>query len=249
MKRRFFLLSAAAAGLTGLSAAAEEIKKLHAFSGSRFYDGDREYLLADIIAPSAFELSDGASTYFRESKSALNALLSGAVIEPEKAGPPTRWGGRVVYARRRGEQKTLQEELVAAGAVRVKPQSDNLESVSQLLALEQIARAKKRGLWALPDYRVIEATNANPAIGAFHLIEGIVTGAEKVKSRFYLNFGNDYLDDFTASAKGAHYRKWAAAGLDLANLQGARIRVRGFVEDINGPSIDLTHVKQVEILD
>lgn len=249
MRRREFIFAGIAAGSLGGAARAQEIKELRAISGDRFIDGDQEYLLADIIAPSAFKLSDGAATYFRQSESALNRLLSGAVIEPENAGPATRWGGRVVYARRRGEQKTLQEGLVAAGAVRVEPQTDNLEFIAQLLALEQIARNERRGLWALRDYRVIDAADATPAIGAFHLIEGIVTGAEKVKSRFYLNFGSDYLTDFTAGARGALYRKWSKSGLDLATLKDAPIRVRGFVANINGPSIDLTHVKQVEILD
>lgn len=248
MKRRVFLVASAAAGLLSAAARADETKKPKAFSGDRFYDGDQEFLLADIIAPSAFKLSGSASAYFRESKAALNALLSGAVIEPENAGPPTRWGARVVYARRQGEKETLQEALVARGVARVEPQTGDLEFITRLLTLEETARENNRGLWALPAYRVIGAANANPAIGAFHLIEGIVTGAEKVKSRFYLNFGSDYLTDFTAGARGALHRKWAAAGLDLVSLKDARIRVRGFVKDINGPSIDLIHVKQIELL-
>lgn len=248
MKRRLFLCAGASAGVIGAAAKAEETNALNAFSGDRFYDGDQEYLLADIVAPSAFKLSERAATYFRESKSALNALLSGAVIDRETAGPQTRWGGEIVYARRRGEEKTLQEALVATGAVRVEPQSDDLEFISNLLMLEQTARENKRGLWALQNYRVIDAEKANPAIGAFHLIEGVVTRAEQVKSRFYLNFGADYMSDFTAGARSALYRKWAATGLDLASLKGARIRVRGFVEKINGPSIDLTHAKQIERL-
>ncbi len=249
MKRRVFLFAGASAGLLGAAARGQEFKELRAFSGGRFYDGDQEYVLADIIAPSAFKLSDRASTYFGESKSALSALLRDAAIESENAGPPTRWGGRIVYARRGGEQKTLQETLVARGAVRVEPQTGDIEFISKLLTLEETARENNRGLWALPDYRVIDAADANSAIGAFHLIEGVVAAAEKVKSRFYLNFGSDYLTDFTAGARAALYRKWAATGLDLASLKGARIRVRGFVEDINGPSIDLKHVKQVEVLD
>ncbi len=247
MRRRAFLFASAAASMVGARVAAEEVKNAQAFSGARFYAGDQEYLLADIIAPAAYKLGKDAAAYFLASKSALDTLIKGAVIDCKNAGPPTRWGGRVVYAKRRGEELTLQEALVAAGAARVDPQTTDLELITRLLALEQIARNNKLGLWALRDYRVADAEFANWSIGAFQLVEGMVIGAEKARSRYYLNFGDDYLSDFTAGARGAVYRKWAGKGFDLAGLKGARIRVRGFVHDINGPSIDLHHIKQLEM--
>ena len=61
--------------------------------------------------------------------------------------------------------------------------------------------------------------------------------ARKIGGRFYLNFGEDYKTDFTATARSSIYNAWARDGFDLAALEGARLRIRGFVSDINGPSI------------
>ncbi|VAW04602.1 hypothetical protein MNBD_ALPHA05-1847, partial [hydrothermal vent metagenome] len=138
--------------------------------------------------------------------------------------------------------------LITMGAARVAPQSDNLELIDQLLATEEAARAARKGLWALPAYRVFDADKAGAAVGRFHLIEGKVRRIAKVKGRTYINFGADYKTDFTASAGARLYRKWAGQGFDLASLTDARLRIRGFVEAINGPSIALTHRRQIEVL-
>ena len=174
--------------------------------------------------------------------------MKDAAIEYHDVGDVTRWNGRIVYARRGGEITTLQAALVAAGAARVDPQTEDHEFITQLLTLEREARGKRRGLWALPDYRVVDASFARKTIGAFHLVEGEVAAADRARSRLYLNFGADYVTDFTAGARNALYRKWTAEGLDLATLKGARLRLRGFVNDINGPSVDLKHIKQIEVL-
>ncbi|MBL4619976.1 MAG: hypothetical protein JKX88_07755, partial [Marinicaulis sp.] len=83
----------------------------------------------------------------------------------------------------------------------------------------------------------------------YHVVEGIVVSARATRSRFYLNFGDDCRTDFTASAKSSLYRRWLRDEFDLAALEGAKVRIRGFVVDINGPSIDLTHRRQIEFSD
>ena len=253
MKRRSFLCGGAALCFSGPAAQGNDvatgdaISSAKAFSGGRFYAGEQEFLLADIIAPSAYTLGGGAP-FFDDAKSKLNDLLTGAKIETEEVDAPTRWGGLVVHARRRGDAQTLQELLVADGAARVAPQSVKNDYIGKLLALEENARDHKSGLWRLDAYNIVPANNATGAIGAYHLIEGHVRKTAKVGSRFYLNFGDDYRFDFTAGARSALQRRWASDGLDLAGLAGAHIRVRGFVDNINGPSIDLEHIKQIEIL-
>lgn len=205
-------------------------------------------MLADVMAPPLYVLDDRSPAYFAQSRSALQMLLSSGV-ETHDALPPTRWGVKPVFATPYDADETLQETLVRLGAVRVAPQTEDHDFIRRLLALEQEARAARLGLWALEDYRVFDAKKAAGAIGAYNLIEGLVLRAEKNGSRFYLNFGEDFREDFTAGAASRFATRWRKNGADLAALNGANIRVRGFVEAINGPSIDLKHPLQIERLD
>jgi hypothetical protein len=42
-------------------------------------------------------------------------------------------------------------------------------------------------------------------------------------------------------------RAFAAAGLDPKKLEGARVRVRGWVEERSGPRIEAVRPEQIEI--
>ena len=43
-------------------------------------------------------------------------------------------------------------------------------------------------------------------------------------------------------------RLFAEAGLDPLVLEGALVRVRGWVDDRDGPRIEVTHPEQIEVL-
>lgn len=247
MRRRVFLLAGAGAALIGAPLRAQGGGETFALSGDRFRIGEQEFILADIIAPPLYTLHDKSPAKFEESKAALDELLSAGSTKIVDVLPKTRWNARIVLARL-NDEITIQEKLVAAGAARVSPQTDDLDFIDRLLTIEATARAARRGLWADNAYKIFGALDATDAIGAFHLVEGVVLRAALARSRFYLNFGENYRTDFTAGARSALYRKWRRSGFDLAALEGARARVRGFVEDINGPSIDVRHVKQIEML-
>ena len=161
--------------------------------------------------------------------------------------PPNRWGARLVTALdERGED--LRARLVQLGLVRVDPQTQDWDGIQELLSLERVARERGRGLWALPEYRVFPASNANSSIGAFNIIEGEASTARKIGGRYFVNFGEDYRTDFTATARSRYARRWEKHDLFLDKLAGAQLRVRGFVTQINGPSIDLRHRLQIELL-
>ncbi|MEO1241809.1 MAG: thermonuclease family protein [Pseudomonadota bacterium] len=217
-----------------------------ALSGDRFRIGEDDFQLADILAPSLYALQSMSPPYVNEAKEHLQQLLTNSPFEFDDIAPPTRWGMRVVRTGESEKTASLEQRLIAAGAARVAPQTDDIAFIERLLTVERIARQGKKGLWSLDAYQVFDADNATGAIGGYHLVEGSVVSARKARSRFYLNFGDDYRTDFTASTTSILYRRWVKAGFDLASLQGARLRIRGFVVDINGPSVDLTHESQIE---
>lgn len=243
MKRRGVLFGGLAAPLFITAARAGERAAL---SGDRFMQDGAEYLIADIIAPPLYTFENETPAYFDEAKAALGAHLAGAAPALEEVAPPTRWGVRIVRASV-GEEP-LDLALVREGAARVRPRTDDLERIDRLLDAERAARLERRGLWSHEAYKVFSAGSAGPAVGDYNLIEGTVRRAAKAGSRIYLNFGDDYRKDFTAGTGSRLARKWAKAGFDLTALNGAQLRIRGFVEAINGPSIDVTHQRQIEIL-
>lgn len=246
MRRRIFLTGAASfCAVPAHSQTA--MAGVKALSGDRFVAGGEECRLADVMAPPLYTLEKETPAYFEAARQTLQTLISTGV-ELEDVMEKTRWGVRVVKARAPGKNVTVQEFLCQSGAVRVAPQSGDHEFIERLLEIERKARAAQKGLWSFFNYRIYDAASAGAAIGDYHLIEGVVMRAVRTRSRVYLNFGRDYRTDFTAGAVSRLYRRWAKDGLDLETLQGARLRIRGFVEEINGPSIDLKHPKQVELI-
>lgn len=245
MKRRRFLQSGLASFVAG-GALANDMTAVTVVAGDRFSMGGQAYLLADITAPSIYSLGADRAPFASEAAGILADLIGRRKIVTKETAPPSRWGEAVVTAYIDGDDLSLQEHMVLAGAARVAPQTDNNPFIDRLFGAEHLARTKRRGLWALGAYNIFDANDAEGAIGAFHLIEGVVVRAAKTRSRFYLNFGEDYRTDFTASAQSRIYKKWLRASFDLAAFEGKRVRIRGFVNDINGPSIELAHVRQIE---
>lgn len=248
MNRRGFLAGSASLVAAPVNAS-QKLGNAKAIAGDRFRIGADEYHLVDIIAPSEYDLHRDAQPFFSKARAILDALIADTALEIIDTGARNRWGARQVSARRVGDTSTLPERLVAKGAARVAPTSDDGDLIDRLLSAEKSARANAAGLWGLRAYQVVDAANAARAIGAYHLIEGEVKTARAVRSRFYLNFGEDYREDFTASVRSRRARTWARVGLDLETLQNVRVRVRGFVDRINGPSVELTHIKAIERLD
>lgn len=247
MKRRAFLAGAAVSFIS-VARASEPNNYAVALAGDRFRVDDDEYHLTDILAPSAFDLHRDRAPFFAEAKGVLHKLLANNDVTIDDTGERSRWGARMASAQTTADGVTLQERLVAAGAARVNPKTDNHELIEALLSIEATARAKQTGLWALRAYRVFDASDASGAIGGFNLVEGRITSARAGRGRFYLNFGADYRTDFTATAPSRRATRWARDGVDLEMLLNARVRVRGYVESINGPSIELGHVKAIELM-
>ena len=117
-----------------------------------------------------------------------------------------------------------------------------------MLSLEAGARARAIGLWADRRNAVVEADQAERAIGRFALVEGRVLKAVDVRGRIFLNFGEDWRRDFSVLFEVKAARLARTAGRDPRGLQGKRIRVRGLVRSYNGPLIEATHPEQIEIL-
>jgi micrococcal nuclease len=83
---------------------------------------------------------------------------------------------------------------------------------------------------------------------SYQLVEGTVASVGQGGGRIYLNFAKDWRSDFTISVERKDAAVFTTAAIDLKDLTGKRVRVRGWVEWRNGPMIEATHPEQIEIL-
>ncbi|WP_375452462.1 thermonuclease family protein [uncultured Devosia sp.] len=144
-----------------------------------------------------------------------------------------------------------QQAMVAAGMARVYSFPDNRKCLDQLYAAEGRARMAGLGIWSDPYYRVLAADRPGDVLeraGHYELVEGRVLLADAASGRVYLNFGRFWKEDFTAVIEAPAIRLFAEAGMDPLTLEGALVRVRGWVDDRDGPRIEVTHPEQIEVL-
>lgn len=160
--------------------------------------------------------------------------------------------GRVVAHLRRDDGVWLQDLVLAEGLARVRPVVGDVARSEEMLAVEEMARRSLKGMWATRVFAVRDAADAEGVARSadeLTLVEGVVRRAEMRRGRLYLDFGDDWRRDFTATAASAVARRWLARGGDPGTLVGRRVRVRGWPHWRFGPSVDLDVAEQMEFLD
>lgn len=214
----------------------------------------RQVRLVGIQAPKLPLGREGFETWplADAAKAALEELALGQPVGLAYGGRQIDRHGRALAHLRRADGVWLQGEMLARGLARVYSFADNRALVAEMLALEGAARAVGRGIWADPWYRIRAPEDLVGDLAgdldSFQIVEGRVRDAAVVRNRGYLNFGDDWKSDFTVSIDAAALRLFEAAGLPIEALEGRRIRVRGWIESLNGPMIDATHPEQIEVL-
>ena len=231
---------------------------------SRIIDGDSFVLaletgeelsvrLATVQAPRTVQRAAQAWPYASESKAGLTALIKGRDVQlyygGERRDRYGRANAQVYTLDSHGESDLwVQGEMVRLGLARVFSWKGELADMAALYALETEARRRSRGLWTDPFYEV-RKPDPDPLaqyVDSLQIVEGIITSTADVRGRIYLNFGADYKTDFTIAIAKKHAKQFAA--IDPVSLTGARVRVRGWIELINGPMIWLDHPGRLEIL-
>jgi endonuclease YncB( thermonuclease family) len=180
-------------------------------------------------------------------KSALAALAEGRAVELRFGGARADRHGRVVAHLFRSDGPWLQGELLRQGWARVETTVENRAEAAAMLKLEEAARRAGRGLWREPYYAVRRADAALPREG-FHLVEGRVVRAARRRDGVFLDFGDDWRRDFSVRVPGAALKPFREAGLDPLALEGALVRVRGWLRWSHGPLIEIDHPEAIELL-
>lgn len=253
-----FLAAAALAACDARPDAAqvEEAQSLPADGGAIAVTADRllvnsdgetgEVRLAGIIAPR----SEPSASLAR---GALQAMLDDAAgrLTLEPVGPGRNRHGTLI-AELSGPDGSIQDRLIDGGWVMVDSHDDHTGPTASRLEREERARNAGLGAWAHDGLSVL-GTDPNalaPHLDSVVIIEGrvIATGSAR-DGRVYLNFGMDWRTDFTVQVLRRDQSRFEDAGVDLRALDGAVIRVRGWLYEENGPMITLDHREAMELID
>lgn len=137
--------------------------------------------------------------------------------------------------------------LLERGFARVYSFADNRLCAEEMLRFERSARAVRAGIWSQNFYAIRPHHQTGRYLGSFQLVEGRVLDVAEVRTGVYLNFEENWREDFTIFIAKRDLRRFGGKDHELGLLEGQRIRVRGWLKLRNGPMIDVTHPEQIEI--
>jgi endonuclease YncB( thermonuclease family) len=183
----------------------------------------------------------------------LQPLAGGQTLRLETLSPAQdRYGRLVAFAFPGQSRQSLQAALLAQGRARVSARIGGKPCAEALLTVERAARAERRGLWADPNFAPLQAENLTQLQGEqgrFALIEGKVLSVRESGATIYVNFGRRWTQALTVIILKRQQRTFASAGLEPKQLEGRRIRVRGWIEQRGGPTVMAEAPEQIELID
>ncbi len=257
---------AALAALTSVSATALACEDLRMAPGGTVVevtDGDTVVLdnglVVRMIGTQAPKLPLGREGFptwplAPEAKAALEELALGKAVHLGYGGEEIdRYERALAHVFVEGPDGPVwaQQAMVAQGLARVYSFPDNRKCLDLLFAAEGRARVAGLGIWRDPYYSVRAADAPGDLLaraGQYELVEGRVLLADQSGGRVYLNFGRFWKEDFTAVIEAPALRLFKAEGFDPMVLEGALVRIRGWVDERDGPRIEVTHPEQIEVL-
>ena len=202
-------------------------------------------LVPDLFANSELE---------RQKQKEISRFLRKAPIEAYVTGhkKPDRYVRHEAFLAhlKDGNEILLQDSLVAKGLARVLTDSLEDDCADHLLSIEATARKTQKGLWKEAAYRLKKADDLHLSaiVSTYQIVSGIVLSVHrKADGTSYVNFGDNWYEDFTISLGKKGLQSWEAKNKFLDDLQNKPIYVRGWVEDRGGPLIELQNASQLTV--
>jgi endonuclease YncB( thermonuclease family) len=230
--------------------------KVRAITDGRSFtlEDGREIRLAGIevpLLPGPGDLGTGAKAGLA-ARAALESIIAGQNVELRQKDVADRYGRMpaLVYVTQGMSLESVAHELLAKGFARVSAHVGERPCADELLARERAARQAKLGLWGEPYYVIVAAESGAELVaerGHFMLAEGKVWSVRESGGTIYVNFGRQWSQALTVTILKRNERMFAAAGIEPKRLENRRVRVRGWVEERNGPRIEATRPEQIEI--
>ena len=195
---------------------------------------------------------DHAPAYLAEQAVAtINDFAAGRRVTLSAFYPKEDRYGRLraqVFFANASDEPWLQIALLRRGFARVAMSPDRHECADELYGAEKEARAKRFGIWATDFYAVRAPDNLDDATGTFQIVEGRAVSAAVKDGRGYIDFGDDWRRDFKVTISPEDMKRFRDAGVDPRTYAGLALRVRGFVERLGGPEIEIASPADIEVV-
>lgn len=141
------------------------------------------------------------------------------------------------------------KRIVEEGFGHVYSFPDNRSLLTELLAAETQARRAKKGIWQQRRWAVLPADPlpSRYTMGQFHLVQGTPLKAAKVNGVIYLNYDENWREDFTVEIPPEAQALFAEANINPeTDFLNRPILVRGRLKPVNGVLITVTHPEQIQ---
>ncbi len=166
-----------------------------------------------------------------------------------------RYGVPLAHVVRDDNKAWIQGDMISKGLAWAFSSETSRKMMDPLLQMEQKARAQHLGFWANPIYAIKTPNNVKNYTSSYQIVEGKILSVATKQDTIFFNFGEDWKTDFTlrVSAKnwGLYFLKDISDKdlrkiLDPLTWKNREVRVRGWVEESNGPLMEVTHIEQIE---
>jgi hypothetical protein len=233
----------------GIEAAGVQVMRVEKNGALVLVDG-RAVHLEGVLLPAGAK--DRAPDYFAgQALNELSTLTHGRGVTLTAVPPKEDRYGRVraqVFAPDNNDDFWIQAALLKRGLARVSIAPDRTECASELYAAEAAARAARYGIWSHAAYAVRTPDTVGRDVGTFQLVEGKVLTATLKDGRAFLDFGPDWKTDFTIAISPDDMKAFHTTGVDPRDYAGKTVRVRGFVQRLDGPEIEVAVPEDIEVV-
>lgn len=224
----------------------------------------------DILDPLTIRLTDGRTVvlagvnfpdldYYQPGNLSVTAVeilkdfLKGKKIilyqtKKSELGRTNRMGHQIAQIVRKEDKSWVQGTLLLLGLARVRTEQKNPEMAEQMLSLEQAAREEKIGLWSVNAFEIMPPEKAATGNGNFGIVEGKVLSISIKNNKLFLHFGHNSRKDFTVGISSSGRRVFSKRGINPQSWTGKTIRVRGWLENLDGPYIEIDHPEAIEFV-
>lgn len=211
-------------------------------------DNNNKYNLENIRVPVYY--SDDAVKALQDLLLNKRVFIYNYSSTSSKADDTDRYGVPLVQVVTEDDHIWVQDYLVSNGLSWAFTSLSSRKMIPALKKLEYEARIAKKGFWNDARYKVKNVQEVLKDVNSYQIVEGTITDVTLTKNAAYLNFGPDWKTDFSIRFPREYWSEFRRilTKFDTKRLKDKKIKIRGWVEDSNGPLIELTHFEQMDVL-
>jgi len=191
--------------------------------------------------------------YSSDAIKALSDLLVGKNIfiynynTDEENGIYDRQGIELVQAIKEDGSIWIQDYLISKGLSWAYSTENSAKIILILKKLERAAIKEKIGFWSDKRYSLKNPETVKKYLNSYQAVKGEILRVKEKRNVIYLNFGKSYKDDFTITFRKKYWYSFIKKHHNFRpeKWAGRTVEISGWVEDRNGPMIELTHPEQI----